>query len=171
VWSSRTWHHANLICGLQQSLRCYWRSYLHLRWKQRGLPKRQQPQTKLQFITVHKITTFTPRPLWKSWNSSCLALTPLLITFQVNILASRSPYVTIGLLIQKHSCQEPRIDSTVSFCKWLYVLCTIVQFCKLFILIMFMYSYRQGCSLLYTLCQLAYSAYLDWGFSVLFPHL
>jgi len=34
-----------------------------------------------------------------------------------------------------------------------------------------MYSYWHACSVLYILCQLAFSGYPDWGFSVLFPQL
>jgi len=33
------------------------------------------------------------------------------------------------------------------------------------------YSYWRVCSVLYTLCQLAFSGYPDWGFSVFFPQL
>jgi hypothetical protein len=40
--------------------------------------------------------------------------------------------------------------------------------------LLFMYSYRYVCSVLYILfssCQLAFSDYPDWGFSMLFPQL
>ena len=39
------------------------------------------------------------------------------------------------------------------------------------IVVMFMYSYWQLCSVLYTRCQLAFSGHPDWDFSVLFPQL
>jgi hypothetical protein len=50
--------------------------------------------------------------------------------------------------------------------------CSVAMFFWFFILIVrFMYSYCQVCSVLYTLCQLAFSGYPHWGFSVLFPQL
>jgi hypothetical protein len=48
-------------------------------------------------------------------------------------------------------------------------LCLILY--VMYFIVMFMYSYWQVCSVLYTLCQLAFSGYPDWGFFLLFPQL
>jgi len=63
----------------------------------------------------------------------------------------------------------------LSLCICLYVLYAFVYFCKLCIfIVMFMYSYRYVCSVLYILfssCQLTLFGYPDRGFLVLFPQL
>jgi hypothetical protein len=79
------------------------------------------------FIIFHINILASPSPYVNPLNTELNPICHLLVLLETHYILHISRIrVKIGLLIQKYSCQEPRIDSTVAFRIWLCVLCTIV---------------------------------------------